>query len=353
MPSVQSPQFRLSREAAGVQVSAQNGKILQKVQLVAILERLMMLWLTLLCLIAYFFPAAGIPFDPFVESKPYLANMIQLAMFAIGTLLPPDELRQLVRRWPTVLGGTATQYLAMPLLGYAAAMMFASSQADRIGLILCGTVPGAMASNVVTLLARGNISYSISLTTASTLLSPIAVPTALALFLGESLPLDWLKQFTDLLTTVVLPVASGHIVRRLFPACEPFIRRFCPSIGNVVILWIIAVVVALNRGHIAEGEPILIAAMLFINMLGFAAGYLSATAMGVEDSMRRALTLEVGMQNTGLGTTLALLWFPSIPGAAVAPAIYSFLATFTGACLARYWGRTNPKDKTHPTRTNA
>src|SRR5690606_21744183 len=154
-------------------------------------DRYLIVWLCLLSGLAYqwtdWFPQL---WDPFVGSKPVLSYLFALTMVAIGWMLPRDEVRQVFRRWPTVLYGTATQFTAMPLLAWGVAELMGFTGPQRPGLILVGSVPGAMASNVLTLAARGNVSYSVSLTTTSTLLSPLVVPLALMLTLGRSVPLD-------------------------------------------------------------------------------------------------------------------------------------------------------------------
>ena len=145
------------------------------------LQRYLIIWLVLSSSVALWwqrwFPGL---LDPFVASKPLLPWLITVTMFAIGCMLPRDEVRQVLRRWPLVLSGTAVQYLSMPTLAYCFAHAWGLSGDYLIGLLLVGCVPGAMASNVLTFNARGNTSYSVSLTTASTLLSPLAVPIALA-----------------------------------------------------------------------------------------------------------------------------------------------------------------------------
>ncbi len=130
------------------------------------LERFLLLWLILLSLLAYGWPdwLPGL-WDPFVGTAPGLAYLFAVTMLAIGSLLPHDEIRQVLRRWPTVLGGTAIRYASMPLLAYGLGRLFGLEGPWMVGVVMVGCVPGAMASNVLTLMARGNVSYSVSLTT--------------------------------------------------------------------------------------------------------------------------------------------------------------------------------------------
>lgn len=302
------------------------------------LERALVVWLLLLCLAAWswtsWFPG-GI--DPFTASRPALTGLIALTMLAIGSLLPEDEIRQVARRWPLVLAGTAVQYTAMPLLAYLVGVGFELEGAALNGLIIVGCVPGAMASNVLTLAARGNVSYSVSLTTSSTLLSPVVVPVTLWLTLGQWVDLDFVAVGRDLLLTVVLPVGAGFALSRYVPGWRRGADRVAPITANLAILWIIAMVVGLNRGSLGHVAPVVLGALLTVNLGGYLAGYLGARALRLSGGMRRALTLEIGMQNAGLGSMVALEYFKHDPATAVPCALYTFGCMFTGTLLARAW----------------
>jgi len=133
-----------------------------------ILERYLIVWLVGLSALAFYWPVKLV--DPFVVPSWVVDLLIAVTMLAIGSLLSPGEVRGVARNWPTVIGGTATQYTVMPLLAYAIALAFGFEGPILLGVIMVGCVPGAMASNVLTLAARGNVSYSVSLTTLATLL---------------------------------------------------------------------------------------------------------------------------------------------------------------------------------------
>jgi BASS family bile acid:Na+ symporter len=302
------------------------------------LERFLLVWLTLLSLVAFYWTSwTSVPFDPFVASRPYLSYIIAVTMFAIGSLLPRDEIQQVLRRWPTVLGGTAIQYISMPLLAYGIGHAFQLEREMLIGVVMVGCVPGAMASNVLTLAARGNVSYSVSLTTSATLLSPLVVPFALWLTLGTDRRLDSWKVSQNLVLTVVGPVILGHVLCRAFVQFERQMRVFGPIIANVTILWIIAVVVGLNRDRLSDVNAVVLVVLLMVNLLGYTAGYFGGGMLRLPTTMRRALTLEVGMQNAGLGTVLALGLFPESPATAIPTAAYTFGCMLTGTVLAQWW----------------
>jgi BASS family bile acid:Na+ symporter len=233
----------------------------------------------------------------------------------------------------------------MPFLAYVFGNWFDLDPQFRLGVIMVGCVPGAMASNVLTLAARGNVSYSVSLTTCSTLLSPLVVPFALGMTLGTSQQLNPWDVGIKLLAEVAGPVIIGHLLCRRFPRMDAAMRHVAPVVANLTILWLIAVVVALNRKTLhSVFEPqyrdaalVMVAALLAINLFGYLAGYLGGVALRIDDAMRRALTLEIGMQNAGLGTYLVLQLFPNDPAAAIPTALYTFGCMFTGALLAQLW----------------
>ncbi|HND54542.1 MAG TPA: bile acid:sodium symporter family protein [Pirellulaceae bacterium] len=301
-------------------------------------ERLLIVWLVVASAVAYFWPNfAPAGSDPFGASQPYFKWMIFVTMFAVGAMLPRDEIEQVRKRWPHVLFGTLIQYTAMPLLGWGIAKLWNLPVDYQVGLILVGCVPGAMASNVVTMNARGHTSYSVSLTTSSTILSPIVVPFTLWLTLGKTVPLNPLSVGVDLMMGVVAPVLLGCGLVRLFPRTELFCNRWGPVVANLVILWIIAAVVAVNRGRLAGGTLDVILPLIAVNLLGYLAGWSASTAIGQPESMRRALTLEVGMQNAGLGTMIAFEHFKDRPLATVPTALYTFGCVLTAMMLAQYW----------------
>ncbi len=307
------------------------------------LERFLLIWLCLLSLLAFYWTdwfgtdARQGGFDPFTASRPYLQYVIALTMFAIGWMLPHDELREVARRWPTVVAGTAIQYASMPLLAYMMGRLFQLDDDAMLGIIMVGCVPGAMASNVLTLVARGNISYSLSLTTSATLLSPILVTLALWISLGQRINFPTGRVTWNLCLTVVAPVIVGHLLSRRLRDYQAVARRIGTVVANLAILWIIAVVVGVNRDRFGQTSGAVVGALVSLNLLGYAAGYAGSRVLKLSRPMQRALTLEVGMQNAGLGAWLALELFSGREAAAIPTAMYTFGCMFSGTILARCW----------------
>lgn len=311
---------------------------------VEFLQRTLIVWLLISSYVAFrwaeWFPQQAGLFRETIAGW-HLNLSIAVTMFAIGLMLPRDEVRLVLRRWPLILAGTTVQYTAMPLLAYCGARLAGLGQTDLIGVVLVGCVPGAMASNVLTANAGGNTSYSVGLTTTATVLSPLAVPLALGLTLVQSGTVAQsilLRSSGLLMVTVVAPVLAGYwIGSRQRAEVQAWLRPLGAIVANLVILFIIAVVVGKNRSTLEAVRGDLLVVLLVINMGGYVAGYAAAWGLRLPESMRRALTLEIGMQNAGLGATLALSLFPDQPAVAIAPAAYTFGCMLTGTILASMW----------------
>ena len=295
--------------------------------------------------VALYWPLfAGDRFDSLALSRAVVAWLITVTMLMLGSLLPTDEVLELASRWPLAFAGVLAQCTIMPLAAWVGAKGLAFDESIQLGMILVGCVPGAMASNVLTLAARGNVSYSISLTLCATILSPLTIPLLLKLLIGGNLgdvwsTLDPVAIGQNLFLTVALPVVIGFLLSLKLSAW----RRCTAICGSVVaefsILWIIAAVVAINRERLIETSPLIVVGLLAINVLGYAGGYGVGWVLLRDEAMRRALTLEVGMQNAGLGSVLALTLFPEHPAAAISTAGYTFGCMLTGSALAAWWCR--------------
>lgn len=312
-----------------------------------------MVWLVLVCLLAFVWnrlpwgillPTAY-PFDPFLISKQAMQILITVTMLMIGSLLPLEEVKQVSQRWPSVLSGTLVQYVSMPFLAWLVAIMFRLEGPYFWGVIMVGCVPGAMASNMLTMISKGNVSYSVGLTTSATLFSPLVVPLVLILLLGKQIHLEGWDISRTLFLTVLSPVVIGFTMSRFFKSWQRLTNCLGEITANIAIIWIIASVVAQNRTLFSNNIPfILCVALLFLNFGGYLAGYWGGQLFRLDDRMRRALVLEVGMQNAGLGTFLATKYFPNAPEATLCCAMYTFGCMFTGVVLAQFFRNLPVKD---------
>lgn len=333
-----------------------------------LIQRFLLIWLSLLSLAAYYWPRFGIPLDPFEHMAEILAYLIIVTMFGVGWMLPLNEIKNVASQWPKIIGGTLTQFLVMPILALGIGIGCGLSGDHLVGVILVGCVPGAMASNVLTIVSKGNASYSVSLTTLATIVSPVAVPAMLAISAtlvdestrkviesaGSESGNVYLGSGFRLLKWVVLPVVAGFTMGRLLPRYEATAKIVGSNVANLAILLIVATVVGDKRNELAQLTPIIFGCLLLLNFLGYLGGFSGGSLMKLPQPMKRALTLEVGMQNAGLGAVLAKDLFdkvdkerlteaiaPAIENAgsavAIAPVFYTFFCMFTGTILAWYW----------------
>lgn len=278
--------------------------------------------------------------DPFLLPKWGLQALVVVTMFCLGLSLRLEELKELRRHPYAVLLGVAVQCTWMPLLAWLAVQCLDLEEGLAQGVILVGCVPGAMASNVLTMTAKGNVSFSISLTTVATLLSPVTVPLALYFVGGvarDAVEIDSWAQSRVLFLTVVLPVLIGFLLKLALPKSDLLVRKSVSVLAGLALLWIIASVVAGNRDRLAQIQLPMLFALLMINLLGYLGGTFLGRAATLPIPMRRALALEVGMQNAGLGTFLAARLFGESSLAQIPTAAYTFGCMLTGTILASYW----------------
>lgn len=303
------------------------------------LFRSLLFWLVVTSGVAFLWPPERLGFEPFALTSTLLWALITITMFALGTLVRPEELRPLRDHpWWTVLG-VATQILVMPAAAWLITKIVPMPAELAAGVILVGCVPGAMASNVLTSTAGGSVAYSVSLTAVATLLSPITVPTVLRVVAGQIPDHSLGRSSIQLASFVVLPTIIGFLGSRNSRRLREWAQRWSSVVASIALLWIIASVVAGNREKLASVSSVLIVALLAINTIGYLAGFGVGRCVGLPDRYRRALALEVGMQNAGLGTALATSLYGVTTIAVIPTAAYTFGCMLTGTILAVFWRR--------------
>ncbi|GAB4319790.1 MAG: bile acid:sodium symporter family protein [Candidatus Sumerlaeia bacterium] len=279
---------------------------------------------------------------PFVGVRPWINWFFALTMFGIGVVLEPRDFERIARQPWIVLLGIAAQFTLMPFGGWALSHVFALPTAIAVGLILTGSAPGAMASNVMTYISRGDTAYSVSLTTASTLLCPLMTPGLTWLLARARMDVPFVKMAMDVIYMVVLPLLAGFGARRVLGRRLNDIIEVFPAVSALFIIVVCAMVIALNRNYLPKLTPLVFAAAVLLNVWGLTAGYAVGALFGLERRRRRTLSIEIGMQNAGLGTVLALKHFGE--QAAVPAAIFVFICILIPSALAGYWQRSNIED---------
>lgn len=294
------------------------------------------IWVVIFGFVAYFWP------KPFTFLEPCNKLFFSLTMFGIGAVLRVEDFRRIIERPVIVLIGSAAQFTIMPLGAFFITRLLRLPDELAVGLILAGSAPGAMASNVMSYIARADTAYSVSLTTVSTLLCPLLTPgLTFLLAKGTKLEVPFWGMMLDVMIMVVIPLFVGFGVRHYFRERMEKIQPVFPAISVTFIIFICSLVIALNRDRLREVTGLVLAAVLILNVYGLAGGYGVGSLFRMNHARRRTLTIEIGMQNAGLGATLALAHLG--PQAAIPAAIFVFICIFTASALAAIWQKTPPE----------
>ncbi len=297
--------------------------------------------LTLICAIwAYFQPSAFEIFDGTILGIKMFLALFAMTMFALGIVLEPKELQETVRHPGQIGLGVLTQYSVMPLLGFAAAWLGNLPPELALGFVIVGCAPGAMASNVIVYLAGGAMAFSIALTTVATILSPLLTPLLVQQLGGAFLPIAYWPLMKTILLTVLIPLLLGMVVRRLLGTYVEQAKQIAPAVAAIAIVIICSYAVAKNQARIAEVGTVVIALVILVNALGYLAGWLLARFYGFDAQHRLTLSIEIGMQNAGLGVALALAHFSPIT--ALPGALFAVWCILTAAG-ASAWLRRQPQ----------
>lgn len=277
---------------------------------------------------------------------PYISPLLGVIMFGMGLTLRTGDFAIVARRPQAVLIGLAAQFVIMPLVGYGIAVLLQLPPLLVVGMVLVGSSPGGTASNVVVYLARGDVALSVAMTSISTLLAPFLTPLLVLWLAGSSLPVAAGDLFVSILQVVLGPVLAGLLVRAL---AGRFVERVLPllplvSVGGIVV--VVAAVVGANAGAVLGTGALLAVAVVLHNCIGLALGYGAARAVRLPEPARRAVGIEVGMQNSGLAAALATAHFA--PLAALPGALFSVWHNLSGSVIATYWARRGTPDSTAP-----
>lgn len=273
----------------------------------------------------------------------HVTTALMVIMFGMGLTLTLPDFALVAKRPLVVFAGVAMQYTVMPLLALGIATVLDLPPALAAGLILVGSVPGGTSSNVVTYLARGDVALSVTMTAVSTLLAPLLTPFITLWLAGQYLPVPVGDMAMSIVKIVVIPIAAGLILRALLPRVVDRLLPVLPWISVLGITFVVIAVVSASNAVLTAAGLTLVLAILLHNGLGYAVGYALATLLRYPVSSRRAVSVEVGMQNSGLAAGLATQYFS--PEAALPGAFFSVWHNISGGLLASFWGRRPVKDE--------
>jgi bile acid:Na+ symporter, BASS family len=309
------------------------------VRLLAWMTTLFPLWVILGCVWAWFQPT------PWAALRTFIEPGLGLIMLGMGLTLRVEDFAAVARQPKLVALGVVAQFLIMPLSGWAIATLFRLQPGLAIGLILVACCPGGTASNVICYLAKANVALSVLMTMSSTLVAVVATPLLTRWLAGAWLPVDAWALFRSMLVVVLLPLACGVAANTAFGKLRhpEKIRRWVDAVGplfsSLLVVMIVGSIVAAKKTEITAAAGHLFLSVLMLHVCGFFLGYVFALAFGCGESLRRTISIEVGMQNSGLGAALAAKHFPHMAMAPVPAAISAVFHCLIGSLLAAWWGR--------------
>ena len=260
--------------------------------------------------------------------------LLMTVMFGMGLTMKTSDFTVVFSRPKDVIIGCVSQFLIMPLLAFLLGRLFGLDDELMVGVILVGTCPGGTSSNVITYLSDGDVALSVGMTSVNTLLAPFLTPALTYLFLKTSVNVDVLAMFLSIIKVVIVPIGLGIIINRFFGKFTQKAKDILPSVSVIAICLIVAAVVSHNSAKILSTGAVIFAVVILHNILGYLCGYGIGKVFKMDIARKKAVAVEIGMQNSGLATTLAGSAFPDMSMATVPGAIFSVWHNISGAMLA-------------------
>ena len=278
---------------------------------------------------------------PFKWVPPQITMLLGVVMFGMGMTLRVEDFKEIFRRPRDVLIGLLAQFSIMPLLAYGLAIIFQLPAELAAGVILVGTCPGGTASNVMTYLAKGDLALSVSISMASTILAPIVTPLLTWILAGAWVDVSFFDMMLSIVQVVILPILLGIIVNNLFGDLVKGVVKILPVISIVAILLILGGVVSVNAEKILQMGLTIMLVVVLHNLCGYGLGYCAAKISKMNVAKTKAISIEVGMQNSGLAVSLAITHFSA--AAAIPGAIFSVWHNISGSIMANYLSQKSNK----------
>jgi BASS family bile acid:Na+ symporter len=278
------------------------------------------------------------------QMKSLIVPLLQIIMFGMGTAMSLKDFLGVVKMPKGVLVGVVCQFTIMPVLGFAIATMFDFPAEIAAGVVLIGSSPSGLASNVMAYLAKANVALSVTLTAVSTLLAPLMTPLLMEFFAGEFVPIDFWGMMLSIVKIVILPIVAGLIFNHFFHGKVNWFDKAMPVVSMVGIALIIMVITAAGRDSLLTIGLFLILAAIIHNAAGYFLGYWGCKLFKMDERDCRTIALEVGMQNGGLASGIALE-MGKVATVGLAPAVFGPWMNISGSSLATYWRDKKPEEK--------
>ncbi|ATO51617.1 bile acid:sodium symporter family protein [Brevibacillus laterosporus] len=294
-------------------------------------------WVLLFSVIAYVYP------EHFTWIGAYVIPLLGIVMFGMGLTISASDFKEVFRRPKDVALGVIGHYLVMPLLAFLLAYFLELPPEIAVGVILVGCCPSGTASNVMVFLSRGDVALAVAIASVSTLLAPVVTPFLILLLASKWVDINIWSLFYSIIQVVIIPLALGLFVKKYFGKQAAASVKALPLVSVVAIVMIICGVVAGNQAKLASAGLMIFAVVVLHNVLGFLLGFLFARLCGMDLAKQKAVAMEVGMQNSGLGVAIATAHFS--PLAAVPSAIFSVWHNISGSVLASIFSRMKEKNE--------
>ena len=264
----------------------------------------------------------------------WINYLLMIVMFGMGLTMKLSDFAVVFARPRDVIIGCLAQFIVMPLLAFGLGKAFGLSNELLVGVILVGTCPGGTSSNVITYLSKGDTALSVGMTSINTLLAPFLTPALTYLYLRTTVNVDVKSMFVSIIQVVIVPIGLGLMINKLFGKYTQKISDVLPTVSVTAICLIVAAVVSHNSEKILSTGLVIFAVVILHNLLGYLCGYLIGVLFKMDLPRKKAVAIEIGMQNSGLATTLAGTAFPNLAMATVPGAIFSVWHNISGAILA-------------------
>ncbi len=264
--------------------------------------------------------------------------MLGVIMFGMGLTLSPHDFKVVLSRPKDILIGCLAQFTVMPLLAWLLVWCFSLPKELALGVILVGCCPGGTASNVITYLAKGDLALSVGMTATSTLLAPLLTPLLVWLMAGTMVDVDTVGMLKSIVYVVIAPIAIGLLCQRFLPRMTKSVTPYLPAFSSLAIAITVGIVVSHNADRLMLGGMIVVLVVMIHNLSGLVLGFAIGRLLRLSRPKSVALSIEVGMQNSGLASSLAVLHFAAFPLATIPGAVFSVWHNISGALAAKLFG---------------
>ena len=269
----------------------------------------------------------------------WINYLLMIVMFGMGLTMKLSDFAVVFRQPRDVITGCLAQFIVMPLLAFSLGKIFGLNDELLVGVVLVGTCPGGTSSNVITYLSKGDTALSVGMTSINTLLAPFMTPALTYLYLRTVVNVDVRSMFVSIIQVVIIPIGLGLLINRMFGKYTQRISDVLPAVSVTAICLIVAAVVSHNSQKILSTGLTIFAVVILHNLLGYLCGYLIGILFRMDLPRKKAVAVEIGMQNSGLAATLAGSAFPDLAMATVPGAIFSVWHNISGAILAGIFNR--------------